>query len=116
MIVYHYTTKESFDTITRTKQIIPSSPWTTMDSAYGTGWYFTELGPEYCDVCIAKMCWNNVTVLDRVTHYLKFDINYTILKPCRTHVYMLQEWKEELIKYLGGGEKNSLRCQDHRGF
>ena len=108
MIVYHYTTEKSFKQIIRTKQFKPSNPWTTMDSAYGTGWYFTDLSPDICDMTIAYYCWRNTSddVLKRTEYYLKFNIDSGILKNPREHVYMVpvQPWNERLIKYLGGGK------------
>ena len=79
MIVYHYTSKESYNEIMRTTAIKPSSPWTTMDANYGVGWYFTDLGPDTCDVATAYHCWRDTTALDRVEYYLKFDIEPKIL-------------------------------------
>ncbi len=100
--VYHYTTKEAYDEIMRTKQLRPSTPWTTMDSAFGTGWYFTDLGPDKCDISIAHHCWKNPDIIDRVKYYLEFDIDDSILKPCREHVYMVTTWNTNLITYIGG--------------
>ena len=104
MIVYHYTTKEAFDEIMKTKQFLPSSPWTTMDSAYGTGWYFTDLDPNTCDIAVAYYCWRDTSqeALKRVEYYLKFDIDSQILKNSRGHVFMVQKWDKDLIKYLSG--------------
>ncbi len=101
MIVYHYTTKEASGEITSSGEIRPSNPWTTMDAAYGTGWYFTDLGPDTCEMAIAYRCWGNSNVLNRVQHYLKFDIDGSILEKCRERVYMVREWNKNLIKYLG---------------
>ncbi|MCK5581894.1 MAG: hypothetical protein KAJ18_11545 [Candidatus Omnitrophica bacterium] len=103
--VYHYTTKEAYDEIMRTKQLLPSSPWTTMDSAYGTGWYFTDLGPDQCDMSVAYYCWKNANLIDKVRYYLAFDIDDSILKSCRAHVWMINKWDESLITYVGG-DKN----------
>lgn len=102
MIVYHYTNKGSFDAITASGQIAPSNPWTTMDSAYGTGWYFTDLSPNTCDMVLAYHCWNRTDVLDRVRYYLQFNIDISILKKCRQYVYMIGTWDAKLIKYIGG--------------
>lgn len=107
MIVYHFTTKESFDEINRTGDFKPSNPWTSMDAAYGTGWYFTSLNPDTCDMAVAYYCWRNTsnTVLQRVEYYLKFDIESKILNKTREHVYMVRNWDKKSIKYLGG-DKN----------
>jgi hypothetical protein len=80
-----------------------------MDAAYGTGWYFTDLGPDICDMVVAYNCWMNTTsaALERVEYYLKFDIDSRILKKTREHAYMVPTWDQELIKYLEG-EKNKV--------
>ncbi len=107
MIVYHYTTEMGFNEIGRTGQFRVSTPWTTMDATYGTGWYFTDLGPDTCDVAVAYHCWRNTSssALVRITYYLKFDIEPKLLQKTREHVYMVRSWDKELIKYLGG-DKN----------
>jgi len=104
MIVYHYTTEEAFNEIGRTGQFRISNPWTTMDAAYGTGWYFTDLGPDTCDVALLYHCWRNTSndILKRVEYYLEFDIDSKILKNTREHVYMVGSWDEKSIKYIGG--------------
>lgn len=107
MILYHYTTKEAYDTITQTGKFAPSSPLTTMDAAYGNGWYFTDLDPEKCDPLILSRCWNNVYVTGRIEYYLKFDINSIIVKKCRENVFMITNWETQYIKYLGGDKTRS---------
>lgn len=72
-----------------------------MDSAYGTGWYFTDLDPEKCEAFIAYYCWRNGNLIDRVRYYLKFDVDNSLLKECREHVYMVGRWDNNLIKYIG---------------
>jgi len=107
MIVYHYTSKEFYDEIMRAMTLKPSSPWTTMDAAYGIGWYFTDLGPDICDMAIAYRCWQDTTALYRTEYYLKFDIDAKILKKCREHVYILEKWDKDLVKYLEGQKNKS---------
>ena len=104
MIVYHYTSKQSFDEIIGTNQFKPSDPWTTMDARFGEGWYFTDLGPNTCDMAIMYHCWKDTSVLERVEYYLKFDIDNSILESHREHVFMvaLGKWNSNLIKYLAG--------------
>src|SRR5574343_948981 len=93
MLLYHYTTKNGYETITRTGQFARSSPFTTIDSAYGDGWYFTDLDPEKCDPVILSHCWKNINVTDRIQHYLKFEINNSIVIKCREHVFMVSDRK-----------------------
>jgi hypothetical protein len=107
MIVYHYTTKSSLDRITSSGQFAPSNPWTTMDSAYGNGWYFTDLSPNTCDVALAYYCWRRTDVLNRVRYYLKFNIDDSILEECRQHVYMVSSWDANLIRHVGSYQKKN---------
>ena len=107
MILYHYTSKTAFDEILRTNNIHPSNPWTTMDATYGQGWYFTDLPPDKCDAWTVAHCWRNISVFDKVEYYLKFDIPDNILKHCRDHVYMIDNW-DNRIKYLEG--KVTQKC------
>jgi hypothetical protein len=101
MILYHYTSKTSFDNIMQTKTILPSDPWTTDDSSYGRGYYFTDLPPEHCDAWKVAHCWKSLSVFEKVEYYLKFDVPDAILKHCRQHVYMISTW-DNRIKYLEG--------------
>jgi len=108
MILYHYTTKQSYDEIIRNNTIHPSNPWTTMDAAYGHGWYFTDLPPDKCDAWTVAYCWRSLSVFEKVEYYLKFDIPDTPLKRCRDHVYMITAW-DNRIKYLEGNA--TPKCQ-----
>lgn len=103
MILYHYTSKESYDEIIRTKSLQRSDPWTTMDASYGQGWYFTDLAPDKCDAWTVAYCWRSISVFSKVKYYLKFEIPDSILKHCRDHVYMINAWDND-IKYLEGKE------------
>jgi len=114
MVVYHYTSKSSFDQILASGTLLRSSPalmrsnpWTTMDSAYGDGWYFTDLPPDKCDAWTVAHCWRSVSAFNKVENYLKFEIPEGILKHCRDHVYMLSTW-DQRIRYLEG--KATPRC------
>lgn len=103
MILYHYTSRKAFDEILRTSTILPSDPWTTMDVAYGHGWYFTDLPPNQCDAWTVAYCWRSLSLFNRVEYYLKFDIPDNILRHYRDHVYMISEW-DDRIKYIEGKE------------
>ncbi len=114
--LYHYTTKAAYDEIIRSGRIMPSDPWTTMDASYGRGWYFTDLGPEYCDVCIAEHCWRTQNALVKVDHYLEFDAEQTgvgFLQKCRAYVYMIVRWVTTKLRHVGGGAKPRRRCNLH---
>jgi hypothetical protein len=101
MILYHYTSKTAFDEIMRTKKIMSSDPWTTMDASYGRGWYFTDLDPQKCDAWTVAYCWRSVAVFSKVEYYMKFDIPDDIIKNCRDHVYMITAW-DARIQYMEG--------------
>jgi hypothetical protein len=103
MILFHYTSKKSFDEILQTNKILASDPWTAMDAAYGHGWYFTDLPPDQCDAWTVAYCWRSISVFSKVECYMKFDIPDGSLKHCRDHVYMLSEW-DDRIKYIEGKE------------
>lgn len=107
MILYHYTSRAAFDEIMRTKKVLASDPWTTMDVAYGHGWYFTDLAPDKCDAWTVAYCWRSLDVFNKVEFYLKFDVPDDILKHCREHVYMISLW-DDRIQYLEG--KETQKC------
>ncbi len=107
MILYHYTTKQSYDEIIRSNTIRPSNPWITMDAAYGLGWYFTDLPPDKCDAWTIAYCWRSLSVFEKVEYYLKFEIPDELTKRCRDHVYMITGW-DNRIQYLEG--KATPKC------
>jgi len=102
MILYHYTTKESFDKIIETKNLNPSNPWTSQDHTYGNGWYFTDLDPQKCDIAIALQCWQTEESLSKVQYYLKYEIDDSISTFCRENVYIVKRWDNNKIKYVEG--------------
>jgi len=103
MILYHYTSKIAFDQIIRTGEIMPTDPWTTMDKAYGHGWYFTDLAPDNCNAWTVAHCWRTISEFSKVQCYMKFDIPDGLATYCRQHVFMLSVW-DNRIKYLEGKE------------
>ena len=92
MILYHYTTKEGYDQIKRTKQFILSDKNTTMDAASGDGLYFTKIDPEKCESYLTFACWG-IPVFDRTRYYFKCSIVDTIVKECRPNVYLVKSWE-----------------------
>lgn len=109
MILYHYTSKAAFDEIIRTGDIKPTDPWTTMDKAYGHGWYFTDIEPTHCYAWTVAYCWRDVStsVFGKTEAYLKFEMPDHLPRHCRDHVYMLSQWDDN-IKYLEG--KTTNKC------
>ena len=117
MTLYHYTTKENYDSIMKTQQFSPSSPWTSQDMTYGEGWYFTDLAPSKCDIAIALQCWQTEDAINKVQFYLKFDIENSFAKYCRENVYMIKTglWDTAKIKYIEGNQIpncNSRPCKN----
>ena len=104
MLLYHYTNKKALAAIVRSGLIKPSNPWTAADATYGTGWYFTDLSPDDCDLDIAYFCWGNPHFARRVKCYVAFDIPVSLVKRCRKHVYMVKSW-DRRIREVGRGEK-----------
>lgn len=101
MILFHYTSQLSFEQIMSSNTLKPSDPWTTMDAAYGHGWYFTDLSPNQCDAWTVAYCWRSLSVFTKVECYLKYDIPDDLVIRCRDHVFMISEWNDR-IRYLEG--------------
>ncbi|HBC47207.1 MAG TPA: hypothetical protein DCZ43_09190 [candidate division Zixibacteria bacterium] len=107
MRLYHYTSEANYQSIIRSKTIMPSNPWTTMDSAYGTGFYFTDLGPNKCEMLVMSRCWNNINVSDRVQYYLEFEVDLSLIRKCRDNVYVVENWDTTLIQHIKGGHSET---------
>lgn len=109
MILYHYTSEANFDAIKSNGIMNTSDPWTTLDAAYGHGWYFTDRPPDKCNAWTVAHCWRRLDVFNRVEYYLKFDIPDNLLKSCRDHVWMIMypDWDGNInsywpVKYIEG--------------
>jgi len=103
MKLYHYTTKFSYEQIIKTNTLMISDPFTTMDAAYGKGWYFTDQSPDKCNAWTVAYCWRSLKVFDKVEYYLEYEIPDYLLRKCRDHVYMLTYWDSQ-IKRINNGE------------
>lgn len=113
MILFHYTTKESYDEIWHTKEFKFSNPWTTMDSAFGTGWYFTDIDNLKCESFISYSCWRQAA-FDRVRYYFKYDIDDSILTKCgRDHVYLVKNWQQSKMNLIDHGENKMCGKRPH---
>jgi len=117
MILYHYTTRDGYLGIHNTGRVIPSgfksNPWTPKDASYGPGWYFTDLGPENCDACIALQCWADPNQTHKVEYYLEFQVHESLPRRCRAFVFMIGNWIAGLVSHSGGGKKSPRRCSLH---
>lgn len=97
-----------------------------MDAYTGDGWYFIDLAPDICNMVIAYYCWINTSsvTLKRTEYYLKWDIDLTLLKNYRKHVYMVpsNKWDKDLIKHLDGGKNKDCplkpceTCEKGKGY
>jgi hypothetical protein len=113
MILYHYTSKDSYEGITKSKKWYPSNGFIQTDSAHGHGWYMTDMDPEKCDGWTVAYCWQRVDqeIFGKVEYYLKLDVPDFMVKKGREHVYLIPEhlWTGDLnsygtVKYLDGGK------------
>jgi hypothetical protein len=94
MKVYHYTSQESHLTIISERTFYPSCIEASLDSTYGEGWYFTTLSPETPNDELEQLLWQR-SEPRKSKKYLVFEIDDSLLQPCRAHVFRL---KKEAIK------------------
>ena len=102
--LYHYTTKSNLDSILKTKKIKASDPLTTMDAAYGVGYYMTDLDTKKCDISVALRCWRTIKGLTKIECFLKFEVEDDIVTKCRENVYLIKNWNTDKIKFIEGKE------------
>jgi hypothetical protein len=102
--LYHYTTKSNLDSILATNKIKASDPLTTMDAAYGVGYYMTDLGIDKCDIAIAFRCWKSIKALGKIECYIKFEVEDDVLTKCRDNVYLITNWDIAKVKFIEGKE------------
>jgi hypothetical protein len=99
MRVYHYTSVVSINNIKASNKFYPSSFIRSDDSTYGTGWYFSDLPPDTQNDKLFRLLWGtnypDPDIKNRVTAYLVFDIDDSLLKSCRSNVFKLDD---KLIK------------------
>ena len=114
MTLFHYTPTTGYAGIVQSGGVLqPSNPWTTMDSAFGVGTYFTDVGPDFCRSYIAYVCWTK-PALDRVACYLKYEIDATIVTACkRPNVFMVQVWDIARIRLLAHGNNPTCVGKHH---
>jgi len=90
MIVYHYTSHESLTQIITSNELHPSWLNPQMDTAFGEGWYFTDLEPHLtpCEDLEMSLWMRREPVKSRT--YLAFEIHDSVLQKCRPNVYRLR--------------------------
>ena len=90
MKVYHYTSKENLDKIINSKLFYPSYLNPQMDTAFGEGWYFTDLDPDTTpNDDLEQQLWMKKESIKSKT-YLAFEIDNSLLNYCRPNVYRLK--------------------------
>jgi len=111
MILYHYTNKDSYESILKNKRLIPSNGFIQQDAAYGNGWYMTDKTPDECKGWTVAYCWQRVDheIFGKVEYYLKFNVPDSLIEKGREHVYLIpvNSWTGDIssygtIQYLGG--------------
>ena len=90
MKVYHYTSHESLTQIIVSNELHPSWLNPQMDTAFGEGWYFTNLEPHItpCEDLEMSLWMRREPVKSR--RYIAFEIHDSLLQYCRPHVYRLR--------------------------
>src|SRR5258707_15605703 len=90
MKVYHYTSRESLTQITTSDYFYPSYLNPQMDTAFGEGWYFTDLEPHTTpDEDLEQSIWLRREPV-KSKCYVVFEIDDSLLQLCRHHVYRLK--------------------------
>jgi len=90
MIVYHYTSHESLMHIITSNVFHPSYLNPQMDTAFGEGWYFTDLVPHEtpCED-LEQSLWMR-SEPNKSRRYIAFEIADSLLQFCRPNVYRLK--------------------------
>lgn len=90
MRVYHYTSEDSLLKIITSNLFHPSYLNPQMDTAFGEGWYFTDLSPDTTpNEDLEQSLWMRREPL-KSKRYIAFDIDDSLLQFCRPNVYRLQ--------------------------
>jgi hypothetical protein len=100
MVVYHYTSHESLLAIINSNDFHPSYLNPQMDTAFGEGWYFTDLHPDTTpDEDLQQSLWMRAEPT-KSKRYLAFEIDDSLLQFCRPNVYRLkmESISERIIK------------------
>jgi len=88
--LYHYTSQESLTQIITSKLFYPSYLNPQMDTAYGEGWYFTDLKPDTTpDEDLQQSIWMRPEPL-KCRGYIAVEIDDSLLENCRHHVYRVK--------------------------
>ncbi|MGV8017877.1 MAG: HYD1 signature containing ADP-ribosyltransferase family protein [Ignavibacteria bacterium] len=90
MKVYHFTSEDSLSKIISTNKFYPSYLNPQMDTAFGEGWYFTDLNPDTTpDEDLQQALWLRKEPI-KSKRYIAFEIHDSLLQYCRPHVWRLK--------------------------
>lgn len=90
MVVFHYTSHDSLIQIITTSQFHPSYLNPAMDTAFGEGWYFTDLHPDQTpDDDLHQALWMK-SEPNKSKRFISFEIDDSLLEFCRANVFRLK--------------------------
>lgn len=90
MKVYHYTSVDSLLRIINSGLFHPSYLNPQMDTAFGEGWYFTDLPPDTTpNEDLEQSIWMRREPV-KSKKYIAFEIDDSLLHYCRPNVYRLR--------------------------
>jgi HYD1 signature containing ADP-ribosyltransferase len=90
MVVYHYTSESSLMGIVTSNEFYPSYLNPQMDTAFGEGWYFTDLNPNTTpNEDLEQSLWQRSEPV-KSRRYIAFEIHDSLLQKCRDNVYRLK--------------------------
>ena len=90
MKVYHYTSEQSLMQIITSNLFYPSYLNPQMDTAFGEGWYFTDLDPDNTpNEDLEQSLWLRAEPV-KSKRFIAFEIDKSLLQECRPHVYRLK--------------------------
>ena len=90
--VWHYTTESAAQLINNTKKFSPSV-FKSTDTAYGQGWYVTDLPPNTLVPDLCDFLWTSqaTEAKEKTKAFVKLEIDKRYLQYCRPHVYLLRK-------------------------
>lgn len=89
MRVYHYTSEDSLLKIIMSNLFHPSYLNPQMDTAFGEGWYFTDLNPDTTpNEDLEQSLWMRREPT-KSQQWISFEIHDSILQKCRPNVFRL---------------------------
>ena len=103
MGLYHYTKEASHTNLMEADRLVPSRD-KQHDTAHGTGWYLTDLGPSACEKTLVQHCWPRSEQGERVRHYLEVEVDTGKVLKLRNHVYFVPDSSSVHFELVSQGE------------